>query len=60
MIVCVCNRLNENRIRAAIAGGADPPLAAYAGCGVKRKPMPRNHRRNPGTAKAKDRLDRAA
>jgi len=36
MIVCVCNRLNENRIRAAIAGGAQTPCQVYAGCGVER------------------------
>jgi bacterioferritin-associated ferredoxin len=36
MIVCVCNRLNEIRIRAAIAGGAETPCEVYAGCGVER------------------------
>jgi bacterioferritin-associated ferredoxin len=62
MIVCVCNRLNESRIHAAIAGGADTPLEVYAGCGVKR-----NCGRCQETiaemldqAKAEDRLDRAA
>ena len=36
MIVCVCNRLNEARIRCAIAGGAETPVEVYAGCGVER------------------------
>jgi len=36
MIVCVCNRLNECRIRAAIEAGAGTPDAVYSGCGVKR------------------------
>ena len=36
MIVCVCNRLNEARVRAAIADGAETPAGVYAGCGVKR------------------------
>ena len=36
MIVCVCNRVNEARIRAAIAHGADTPDEVYAGCGVER------------------------
>jgi len=36
MIVCVCNRLNESRIRWAIAAGAETPLEVYAGCGVER------------------------
>ena len=36
MIVCVCNRLNEARIRAAIARGAECADEVYAGCGVKR------------------------
>ena len=36
MIVCVCNRLFEARIRAAIAHGAEDPEQVYAGCGVER------------------------
>jgi bacterioferritin-associated ferredoxin len=36
MIVCVCNRVNEARIRAAIAQGAETPDEVYAGCGVER------------------------
>ena len=36
MIVCVCNRLNEARIRAAIAKGAETADEVYSGCGVKR------------------------
>jgi bacterioferritin-associated ferredoxin len=36
MIVCVCNRLNEFRVRAAIARGAETPDEVYAGCGVER------------------------
>src|ERR1700733_13449156 len=36
MIVCVCNRLNETRIRSAIEAGAPTPEAVYSGCGVKR------------------------
>jgi bacterioferritin-associated ferredoxin len=36
MIVCVCNRLAEARIRAAIAHGAETPEQVYAGCGVER------------------------
>ena len=36
MIVCVCNRLPEARIRAAIAHGAETPEQVYAGCGVER------------------------
>ena len=36
MIVCVCNRLNETRIRCAIEAGAQTPEAVYAGCGVRR------------------------
>jgi bacterioferritin-associated ferredoxin len=34
MIVCVCNRLNEQRIGAAICGGADCADDVYARCGV--------------------------
>jgi bacterioferritin-associated ferredoxin len=37
MIVCVCNRLNEAKIRGAISCGAASPDQVYAGCGVKRK-----------------------
>jgi bacterioferritin-associated ferredoxin len=37
MIVCVCNRLNEAKIRGAISCGASSPDQVYAGCGVKRK-----------------------
>jgi bacterioferritin-associated ferredoxin len=37
MIVCVCNRLNETKIRGAIARGAASPDQVYAGCGVNRK-----------------------
>ena len=36
MIVCVCNRLNEDRIRAAIAAGACSSDEVYARCGVKK------------------------
>jgi bacterioferritin-associated ferredoxin len=36
MIVCVCNRLNEARIRTAINGGAETPDEVYSGCGVER------------------------
>jgi bacterioferritin-associated ferredoxin len=36
MIICVCNRLNESRIRTAIEGGAETAEAVYSGCGVKR------------------------
>jgi bacterioferritin-associated ferredoxin len=36
MIVCVCNRLNEHKIRAAIEAGAGSPDAVYSGCGVRR------------------------
>src|SRR5436190_618669 len=34
MIVCVCNRLNEQRIGAAICGGAECADDVYARCGV--------------------------
>jgi len=37
MIVCVCNRLNETRIRAAITAGADTPEEVYRACGAERK-----------------------
>jgi len=36
MIVCVCNRLNEAKVRMAIARGAGTPCEVYAGCGVER------------------------
>jgi bacterioferritin-associated ferredoxin len=36
MIVCVCNRLNEQRIGAAICGGADCADEVYARCGVRK------------------------
>ena len=36
MIVCVCNRLNETRIRAACEAGPARPEDVYALCGVKR------------------------
>jgi bacterioferritin-associated ferredoxin len=36
MIVCVCNRLNDARIRAAIDKGAETADEVYSGCGVKR------------------------
>lgn len=36
MIVCVCNRLPEAKIRAVIAHGAENPEEVYAGCGVER------------------------
>jgi bacterioferritin-associated ferredoxin len=36
MIVCVCNRLSEARIRGAIACGADSPDQVYAHNGVKK------------------------
>jgi bacterioferritin-associated ferredoxin len=36
MIVCVCNRLNEARIEAAIRRGAETADEVYAGCGVER------------------------
>lgn len=36
MIVCVCNRLNEQRIRAACASGVAKPDDVYAQCGVKK------------------------
>jgi bacterioferritin-associated ferredoxin len=37
MIVCICNRLNETKIRGAISCGANSPEEVYAGCGVQRK-----------------------
>jgi bacterioferritin-associated ferredoxin len=36
MIVCVCNRLGETRVWAAIDQGAETPEQVYAGCGVER------------------------
>ena len=36
MIVCVCNRLNEDRIRTAIQGGACCSDDVYTRCGVRK------------------------
>ena len=36
MIVCVCNRLNDQRIGAAICGGAENADDVYARCGVRK------------------------
>lgn len=36
MIVCICNRLSEARVRGAIADGAQSPDDVYTFCGVKR------------------------
>ena len=36
MIVCVCNRLNEDRIRTAIDRGACSSDDVYALCGVRK------------------------
>jgi bacterioferritin-associated ferredoxin len=36
MIVCVCNRLNDTRIRAACEAGPACASEVYALCGVKR------------------------
>ena len=36
MIVCVCNRLNEQRIGAAICSGAQCADDVYARCGVRK------------------------
>jgi bacterioferritin-associated ferredoxin len=36
MIVCVCNRLNEDRIRTAIQGGAGCSDEVYARCGARK------------------------
>ena len=36
MIVCVCNRLNDQRIGAAICGGASCAEDVYARCGVRK------------------------
>jgi bacterioferritin-associated ferredoxin len=34
MIVCICNRLNEDRVRSAISSGACCSDEVYARCGV--------------------------
>jgi bacterioferritin-associated ferredoxin len=36
MIVCVCNRLNEDRVRTAIDKGACCSEEVYARCGVRK------------------------
>lgn len=36
MIVCICNRLNEQRIGAAICSGAKNAEDVYARCGVRK------------------------
>ncbi|MBS0471943.1 MAG: (2Fe-2S)-binding protein [Proteobacteria bacterium] len=36
MIVCVCNRLNDTKIRGAIAQGADSADNVYAYCNVRK------------------------
>jgi bacterioferritin-associated ferredoxin len=36
MIVCVCNRLNEERVRSAINSGVRCPDDVYARCGVRK------------------------
>ena len=36
MIVCVCNRLNDTKIRGAIARGAPTSDAVYAYCNVRK------------------------
>ena len=36
MIVCVCNRLNEDRVRGAINSGACCSEDVYARCGVRK------------------------
>ena len=36
MIVCVCNRLNEDRVRGAIQSGACCSEDVYARCGVRK------------------------
>jgi len=49
MIVCVCNRLNEDRVRSAIlTGGLAAPKMVYARCGGEKelRPMPGNNRIN--------------
>jgi bacterioferritin-associated ferredoxin len=36
MIVCVCNRLNEEKVRGAIDSGACCSEEVYARCGVRK------------------------
>jgi len=36
MIICVCNRLNDSKVREAIASGATCPERVYAYHGVKK------------------------
>ena len=36
MIVCVCNRLNESKIGAAVCDGARSADEVYARCGVRK------------------------
>jgi bacterioferritin-associated ferredoxin len=36
MIVCLCNNLNDKRVRSAIASGAQTADDVYARCGVER------------------------
>jgi bacterioferritin-associated ferredoxin len=36
MIVCVCNRLNEQRVGAAIMNGAECADEVYTRCGVRK------------------------
>jgi bacterioferritin-associated ferredoxin len=36
MIVCVCNRLNESKIRRAIEDGVSSSDEVYARCGVRK------------------------
>ena len=36
MIVCVCNRLNDQRVGAAICGGAACADEVYTRCGVRK------------------------
>jgi len=36
MIVCVCNRLNDTKIRGAIAQGADTSDNVYSYCNVRK------------------------
>jgi bacterioferritin-associated ferredoxin len=37
MIVCICNRLNESKVRAALQSGARSADEVYARHGVERK-----------------------
>ncbi len=37
MIVCICNRLNEQCVGAAIMSGAKSADEVYARCGVRKK-----------------------